>query len=216
MVLQVQGANLHDRLDIAGDMRSSALTALLLYCGDWAYQHSCMALQVHGGNLHDGRRFAMKIQYPGVARSIESDVDNLMRLINIANLLPKGLYVEQAAEVSISAGGQHDNNNGNYSNNDIMIPPQDLSKNNMAKVGFQRQAWWCSQSSYKTHILELFTYQMFVENVNFGRQWCHMAFAHHKFVGTGTEPTAHYLWVAKLHVRPILIWAVRWTVSRHM
>ncbi len=41
----------------------------------------------------------MKIQYPGVARSIESDVDNLMRLINIANLLPKGLYVEQAAEV---------------------------------------------------------------------------------------------------------------------
>ena len=55
--------------------------------------------QVHGGKLHDGRRFAMKIQYPGVARSIESDVDNLMRLINIANLLPKGLYVEQAAEV---------------------------------------------------------------------------------------------------------------------
>ena len=43
----------------------------------------------------------MKIQYPGVARSIESDVDNLMRLINIANLLPKGLYVEQAAEVRI-------------------------------------------------------------------------------------------------------------------
>lgn len=64
----------------------------------------CMALQVHGGNLHDGRRFAMKIQYPGVARSIESDVDNLMRLINIANLLPKGLYVEQAAEVRISFG----------------------------------------------------------------------------------------------------------------
>ena len=59
----------------------------------------CFAQQVHGGKLHDGRRFAMKIQYPGVARSIESDVDNLMRLINIANLLPKGLYVEQAAEV---------------------------------------------------------------------------------------------------------------------
>lgn len=56
-------------------------------------------MQVHGGNLHDGRRFAMKIQYPGVARSIESDVDNLMRLIKVANLLPKGLYIEQAAEV---------------------------------------------------------------------------------------------------------------------
>lgn len=62
---------------------------------------TCKGLQVHGGKLHDGRRFAMKIQYPGVARSIESDVDNLMRLINIANLLPKGLYVEQAADVSL-------------------------------------------------------------------------------------------------------------------
>ena len=60
----------------------------------------CVWVQVHGGNLHDGRRFAMKIQYPGVARSIESDVDNLMRLIKVANLLPKGLYIEQAAEVS--------------------------------------------------------------------------------------------------------------------
>ena len=66
----------------------------------WGSPVLVVVLQVHGGNLHDGRRFAMKIQYPGVARSIESDVDNLMRLINIANLLPKGLYVEQAAEVS--------------------------------------------------------------------------------------------------------------------
>jgi aarF domain-containing kinase len=40
----------------------------------------------------------MKIQYPGVARSIESDVDNLMRLISVANLLPKGLYVENAGK----------------------------------------------------------------------------------------------------------------------
>ena len=41
----------------------------------------------------------MKIQYPGVARSIESDVDNLLRIISIANILPKGLYVENAAKV---------------------------------------------------------------------------------------------------------------------
>ena len=41
----------------------------------------------------------MKIQYPGVARSIESDVDNLMRIISLTNLLPKGLYVESAAKV---------------------------------------------------------------------------------------------------------------------
>ena len=54
---------------------------------------------MHGATLHDGRRVAIKIQYPGVARSIESDVDNLMRVISLANLLPKGLYVDSAAKV---------------------------------------------------------------------------------------------------------------------
>lgn len=57
--------------------------------------------QVHGATLHDGRRAAMKIQYPGVARSIESDVDNLMRLISYTNVLPKGLYVDSAAKVRL-------------------------------------------------------------------------------------------------------------------
>ncbi len=42
---------------------------------------------------------ALKVQYPGVAQSIESDVDNLMRLISVANILPKGLYVENAVKV---------------------------------------------------------------------------------------------------------------------
>ena len=58
--------------------------------------------QVHRATLHDGRKAAMKIQYPGVARSIESDVDNLMRLISYTNVLPKGLYVDSAAKVSWS------------------------------------------------------------------------------------------------------------------
>ncbi len=35
----------------------------------------------------------------GVARSISSDVDNLMRLISVANILPRGLYVENAVKV---------------------------------------------------------------------------------------------------------------------
>lgn len=43
----------------------------------------------------------------GVARSIESDVDNLMRLIRIANILPKGLYVESAVKVSQQTSQQH-------------------------------------------------------------------------------------------------------------
>ena len=55
--------------------------------------------QVHRATLHDGRKVVLKIQYPGVARSIESDVDNLLRIITYANFLPKGLYVEAAAKV---------------------------------------------------------------------------------------------------------------------
>eukprot|EP00873_Tetraselmis_striata_P045513 jgi/Tetstr1/465777/TSEL_010401.t2 len=56
--------------------------------------------QVHRATLLDGRSVAMKVQYPGVARSIESDVDNVMRLIRVANVLPKGAYVEQAVAVA--------------------------------------------------------------------------------------------------------------------
>ena len=64
-----------------------------------AIKPSAHLYQVHGAVLHDGQRVVLKIQYPGVARSISSDVDNLMRIISIANVLPKGLYVEQAATV---------------------------------------------------------------------------------------------------------------------
>jgi len=42
----------------------------------------------------------MKIQYPGVARSIHSDIDNLMRLVSLTDLLPRGLYVEHAVKVA--------------------------------------------------------------------------------------------------------------------
>ena len=42
---------------------------------------------------------AMKIQYPGVAQSIDSDIENVRRLLEFTNLLPKGLYLEQAMKV---------------------------------------------------------------------------------------------------------------------
>ncbi|GLC45729.1 hypothetical protein PLESTF_000598400 [Pleodorina starrii] len=67
---------------------------------DWEPRAAASIGQVHTAVLQDGRRVAMKIQYPGVARSIESDVDNLMRLISVANVLPRGMYVENAAKVA--------------------------------------------------------------------------------------------------------------------
>ena len=43
----------------------------------------------------------MKIQYPGVAQSIDSDIENVRRLLEFTNLLPKGLYLEQAMKVHL-------------------------------------------------------------------------------------------------------------------
>ena len=44
--------------------------------------------QVHTATTQDGRELALKIQYPGVARSIDSDVDNLAAALRIARILP--------------------------------------------------------------------------------------------------------------------------------
>ncbi|KIW72976.1 hypothetical protein PV04_01132 [Phialophora macrospora] len=51
--------------------------------------------QVHGAVLQDGRRVAVKVQYPGVADSISSDLNNLSLLLSASRLLPKGLYLEK-------------------------------------------------------------------------------------------------------------------------
>ena len=56
--------------------------------------------QVHRAKLKDGREIALKIQYPGVAQSINSDIDNLMTILNFGNLLPKGLYMQAFAKVA--------------------------------------------------------------------------------------------------------------------
>lgn len=44
--------------------------------------------QVHRAVAHDGRVMALKIQYPGIGRSISSDVDNLASLLRMARILP--------------------------------------------------------------------------------------------------------------------------------
>jgi predicted unusual protein kinase regulating ubiquinone biosynthesis (AarF/ABC1/UbiB family) len=49
--------------------------------------------QVHAAVAADGRRLALKIQYPGVARSIDSDVGNVASLLRLTRLLPVDLDV---------------------------------------------------------------------------------------------------------------------------
>ncbi|KAJ2785423.1 hypothetical protein H4R18_000506 [Coemansia javaensis] len=58
------------------------------------------------GQVHDARlgarlrerhgldRVAVKVQYPGVAGSIDSDLDNMRSLLVMSSLLPRGMYLE--------------------------------------------------------------------------------------------------------------------------
>jgi predicted unusual protein kinase regulating ubiquinone biosynthesis (AarF/ABC1/UbiB family) len=46
---------------------------------------------VHTARLKDGRSVAVKVQYPGVARSIDSDIANVGSLIRMSGLIPRGL-----------------------------------------------------------------------------------------------------------------------------
>ncbi len=54
--------------------------------------------QVHAARLHDGRRVAVKIQYPGVAAAIRSDLKNNELLSTFLGLLfglsPRGLRTD--------------------------------------------------------------------------------------------------------------------------
>ncbi|RTE69547.1 hypothetical protein BHE90_016069 [Fusarium euwallaceae] len=54
--------------------------------------------QVHKAVLKNGNRVAVKIQFPGVADSINSDLDNLSILLTATKLLPKGLYLNKTID----------------------------------------------------------------------------------------------------------------------
>ena len=49
--------------------------------------------QVHEATTRDGLHLAVKVQYPGVRRSIDSDVDNVATLLNLFRLIPAGIDV---------------------------------------------------------------------------------------------------------------------------
>ena len=48
--------------------------------------------QVHAGTLTDGREVAVKIQYPGVAEGIDSDINNMLGVLKYARLIPEGRF----------------------------------------------------------------------------------------------------------------------------
>lgn len=50
--------------------------------------------QVHRAESLQGEPLAVKVQYPGVRRSIDSDVDNVVTLLRMSGLLPRGLDLD--------------------------------------------------------------------------------------------------------------------------
>ena len=50
--------------------------------------------QVHRAISPDGREIVLKIQYPGVAKSIDSDVDNIATVLRMSGLLPRALDIQ--------------------------------------------------------------------------------------------------------------------------
>lgn len=72
--------------------------------------------QVHRATLPDGTELAIKVQYPGVRGSIDSDVDNVATLLRLPGLLPRGMDIspllieakrQLRAEADYSAEAQH-------------------------------------------------------------------------------------------------------------
>lgn len=56
--------------------------------------------QVHRAVLNDGMEVAIKIQYPGVAQSIESDIDNLVGMLKVWDVFPPGIFIDNVVKVA--------------------------------------------------------------------------------------------------------------------
>lgn len=54
--------------------------------------------QVHKALTREGQELAIKVQYPGIAKSIDSDVDNIMTLLKVAGFTPPELEIDKLLE----------------------------------------------------------------------------------------------------------------------
>jgi predicted unusual protein kinase regulating ubiquinone biosynthesis (AarF/ABC1/UbiB family) len=75
---------------------------------DWEPVAAASIGQVHRATAADGRDLALKIQYPGVARAISSDVENVAVLLRLVNVLPldidvRGMVAEAKAQLTQEA-----------------------------------------------------------------------------------------------------------------
>lgn len=58
--------------------------------------------QVHSARTLDGEFVAVKVQYPGVADSIDSDINNLKMILSMTGMLPEGWAADAWIACSLS------------------------------------------------------------------------------------------------------------------
>jgi len=87
--------------------------------------------QVHKGLTQDGQELAVKIQYPGVRQSIDSDLDNVFGLLRLSGLIPKDIDLsllinEARTQLKLEADYQHEGQQlANYSANMVSFARRD-------------------------------------------------------------------------------------------
>ena len=95
-------ASLRDRADFMPPRQLDRVLAEQ-WGKDWRYQFrrfeprpiaAASIGQVHRALTHEGELVAIKVQYPGIAQSIDADVDNVASLLSMTGLLPKELDIE--------------------------------------------------------------------------------------------------------------------------
>jgi aarF domain-containing kinase len=60
--------------------------------------HAASIGQVHRARLPDGRKVAVKIRYPGLERSVRSDLENMRKVLLLANILPAKANLDEIFE----------------------------------------------------------------------------------------------------------------------
>ena len=60
--------------------------------------HAASIGQVHKGCLKDGTIVAIKVQYPNLAKSVKSDLQNMKKIVKIANIMPNMSNYDQVFE----------------------------------------------------------------------------------------------------------------------
>lgn len=139
--------------------------------------------QVHKARTLDDQELAIKIQYPGVAQSIDSDIDNVISLLRLSGLLPKELEIddlvdEARRQLHLEADYRAESNHlnafadkiNNYSISNYLLLPayfSELSESNILTMSFLSgvgiEQWLKNNPQDSSRILELMLELFFTE-----------------------------------------------------